>query len=326
MAQIIEPADTGISDDDAVAQLMAEMSAPSQDDNDADPEDDADNETPEPEDDDEDGEAPEDDDGNEEDPEGEPEGDDENAPTPEAPEVKDDTVLTVEIDGQAQQFTVGDLKALAGQKAALETRGAEVEATAGRTAAVLQGAIEAVLEDLKPYQGVDWMLESRRMEPDEFEWHRQTFTRLQSRFEKIVGTAQTFEQTVQQYREQDAQRRAAEAVKVLKATIPEWSKSLYEDILNYGVQQGLNEADVSNVTDPAVIQLIHKAMLFDRGKAAAAKKVNATPQKVRKAAGQEAITRDPKAPSRTLERKLASGNLSDDEAQALLAAQLVGGR
>ena len=55
-----------------------------------------------------------------------------------------------------------------------------------------------------------------------------------------------------------------EAVKVLQDAIPDWSNETYSDIRSYAVAQGLPEEQVNVIVDPAVIQIINKARLFDQ--------------------------------------------------------------
>src|SRR3546814_11548418 len=69
-----------------------------------------------------------------------------------------------------------------------------VEVVGGRAALMIQGAIEVVLEELAPYKDIDWLTLRDKMEPDEFEWHRDNFNKHQKRYQKLVGDAQNFEQ------------------------------------------------------------------------------------------------------------------------------------
>ena len=53
-------------------------------------------------------------------------------------------------------------------------------------------------------------------------------------------------------------------MKVLQDAIPDWSNETYSDIRSYAVAQGLPEEQVNVIVDPAVIQIINKARLFDQ--------------------------------------------------------------
>src|SRR3546814_10534101 len=105
---------------------------------------------------------------------GDDDGSNDEKPAPKAvPE--DDAVVKVVVDGEETEVTVGSLKRLAGQEAALTRKSQEVEVVGGRAALMIQGAIEVVLEELAPYKDIDWLTLRDKMEPDEFEWHRDNF-------------------------------------------------------------------------------------------------------------------------------------------------------
>src|SRR3546814_18614649 len=70
---------------------------------------------------------------------------------------EDDAVVKVVVDGEETEVTVGSLKRLAGQEAALTRKSQEVEVVGGRAALMIQGAIEVVLEELAPYKAIDWL-------------------------------------------------------------------------------------------------------------------------------------------------------------------------
>src|SRR3546814_16090162 len=56
---------------------------------------------------------------------------------------------------------------------------------------------DLVLEELAPYKDIDWLTLRDKMEPDEFEWHRDNFNKHQKRYQKLVGDAQNFEQIIE---------------------------------------------------------------------------------------------------------------------------------
>lgn len=316
---------TGPTDDDAVAALMSRMvpkAAPAEADDAEEDEGDDEGGQQDP-DEDEDGEEPddrdpddvdEDDDGEE----GDEAPDGEQKPTV---EINDDTTIKVVVDGEEQEVTVGSLKRLAGQEAALTRKSQEAEVVGRRAAVVLQGSLETVLEDLQGYEGVDWVLESRRMEPEEFEWHRENFTKLQGRYQKIVSQAQALEANATAQRQAQVRAQALEAVKVLsdpKTGIPGWNDQLYEDILSFAVEAGLPENEVAEITNPEVIKIINDARLYRQARKAAPEKVNLTPQRVKKGAGVEKVASAPERSQKALERKLQTGRATDDDAVAAL--------
>ncbi|RXZ34844.1 hypothetical protein EO081_04070 [Sphingomonas desiccabilis] len=228
----------------------------------------------------------------------------------------DDAVVAVEINGEAKDFKLADLKRLATEEAVITQRGQEADLLGGRAAATLQAALEAVQEDLAAYEGVDWLVLQQELDPETFAWHRQNAQRAQGRFQKLVGAAQGFEAVVAERRQAETTRAAQACVAELRSDLPGWNDKLYGEIMAYGIEAGLPEADVTAITNPKVIKLLRKAMLFDRGQKVATKKVQAAPTKVIKGGTREDGT------ARIADTKKAAQRLSrtgsDDDAVAVL--------
>lgn len=231
----------------------------------------------------------------------------------------DDAVVKVTVNGEETEVTIGSLKRLAGQEATLTRKSQEADAVGGRAALLIQGALETIAEDLAPYDGFDWILASHEMEPEEFKWHRENYTRNETRYNALIKQAGEFETTIKARQEAATQEQATAAHTELVADVPGWSDKLYGDILKYGVSQGLEADDVANIANAKVIKLLHKAMLHDTAATAVAKKVNLTPARVKATATvDEAQGSAPSRQQRTLEKKMASGRATDDDAVALL--------
>lgn len=305
-----------LSEEAAEAALMASFEDPAENanddpnDDDADEGDDGEQEQAANQDDD----ADDADDGEDSDDDQE-EGDDGDEQDQQAPAVTDEAEVEVTVNGETQKVTIGSLKRLAGQEAALTQKSQEADLVGGRAAAALQAAIDAVTEDLTPYADVDWMVLQQQLDPEEFAWHRENAGKAQKRYDKLVNAAQTFEQTVQGRQTNETRRQAQACIAELKADIPEWSDKLYSDILAFGVKEGLDEKDVAAITNPKVVKLLRKAMLFDQGKAVATKKVRNAPTKVLKGTARQDSTRT--VNTQKAERRLATSG-SDADAVAVL--------
>ena len=301
-----------MSEDDAVAAIMESLEpqkAPSED---ADEGEDEDDQTlPDDE------QDPLDDDGDEPDPDDADEGEgDPNTPAAPA-EPADDAQVLLTIDGEAKAFTYGQLKEIAASGADVAARFQEADAVGGRAAAALQAALEVAQEDLAPYADVDWLVLQNKLTPEEFEWHRENAQKADAKYRKVLEKAQTFQQAAEQRQTAEQGRRAQEAVKVLQKDIPGWSEQLYGDILDYGASQGLDQGDLSRITDPGVIKVLHQALLYSKGQKAAAKKVAAAPTKVLKP-GTRDVPPEKAIAAKKAERRLAQGSGSDDDAVAVL--------
>lgn len=324
-----------MSDDAAVAALINQMKVDpkgpaansGEEDEDTDP--DLDDEADENEGNDDDaGEANADDEADEDedtDPDAEDEdgeGDDEdeqNAPPPAAAALNDDAKVKVVVDGEETEVTVGSLKRLAGQEASLTRKSQEADQVGGRAAAMIQGAIELVQEDLAPYQDIDWLVAQQEMDPEEFKWHRENYTRNEQRFQKLIKQAGEFEQVVSSRKTAARTEQAKAATAELTKDIPNWSDKLYGEIMEYGIEQGLDADDVAQITNAKVIKLLHKAMVADKAKAVVAKKIKQAPARVKRpSSSDEAPGNVNSRQQRRLEQKLKSGRATDDDAVALL--------
>lgn len=300
-----------MSEDDAVAAIMDSLEPPKGPSEDADEGEDDDQQLPE------DDQDPLEEDGDETDPDEADEGEgDPNTPAaPTAP--ADDAQVTVEIGGEQKTFTVAQLKEFASQGAEVTQRFQEADAVGGRAAAALQAALEVAQEDLAPYADVDWLVLQNQLSPEEFAWHRENAQKADAKYRKVLEKAQGFQQAAEQRQTAEQGRRAQEAVKVLQKDIPGWSEQLYGDILDYGASQGLDQGDLSRITDPGVIKVLHQALLYSKGQKAAAKKVAAAPTKVLKP-GTRDVPPEKALAAKKAERRLAQGSGSDDDAVAVL--------
>lgn len=301
-----------MSDFDAVAALTASLQGKSPPADEAD-DDDSDDEDDDSDNSDQDEADTSEEEGDENDADDE-EGDENNETATPAP-VTDDTVVKVQVDGQETEVTVGSLKRLAGQEASLTKKSQEADLVGGRAATALQGALESILEDLAPYKDVDWVLEGRRMEPEEFEWHRETYNRLTKRYERVMGAARDFETTYGARRT----TRDAEAAQAARVELGDtWTDAVDTEVRKFAVSRGLPEAEVQGITSPVVLKLIKDAMDHTKAAAVAAEKVKASPKAVRKSSGREPITPSAEKSQRAFAKKAATGAVSEADAVAAL--------
>ncbi|MFC3214611.1 hypothetical protein [Novosphingobium panipatense] len=272
-------------------------------------------------DDDDDGDDPEDDDsddGDDDDGEGD---DDDNPQAPQAAPVADEAVVSVEVDGQATEFTVAQLKAMAAQGPELSRKSQEAELVGQRAATVLRGSLQLVTEDLEAYNGVDWVLEGQRMDPGEFQWHRENYTRLQGRYQRLVGAAEQFGKEANERQTAQLQEQAVAAVRALQdptSGIKGFGPEMYKEIVQFAVAAGLPEDDVSQIVNPNVLKIINDARLYRAAQKATGEKVQMAPKKVRRSGGSESIPTKTEKVQKNLERKVKSGQASDSDAMALL--------
>lgn len=267
----------------------------------------------EPVDEDEDEDEPE---GDDETPEGAAE--DDKAKEAEGPtEIADDMIAKVTVDGQEIQLTGADLKRLAGQEAALTKKSQAADQLGTRSAMVLRGALEIAKEDLDEYEGVDWLVEKDRMDPEWFEYHRGRAAQAEARFNTLMGVAQAQMAEQAQRAEEVSAEHRAQATAAIKAKVPEWDDSRDAANVSYMIAQGLTEETARSLLDPVARILVDKARLYDEGKTKAAAKLAKAPEKTVQPGGATKAEVQTKAIQNASER-LKGGKGSDEDAMAVL--------
>jgi len=199
----------------------------------------------------------------------------------------DDTLVEISVDGESKQASIKDLKRLYGQEASL-TRKSQETASQRKMAdeqlqkadASLQAMISRAQERFKPYSEVDMLVASKNMSAEDFTQLRAEAKQAEDDLKFLTEEADGFYGYVKQQQSQAMQDQAKECVKVLQREIPDWNNSMYNDIRQYAITNGLPEEAVNQYVDPNVIMLLNKARMFDQTtkvatvkKAKAAKKI-----------------------------------------------------
>lgn len=289
-----------------------------EDDDAAEGDDDASEETPE---DDEDAESDEGDDNDDE------------APTI---EIKDEHKVKVMVDGEEREFSLGQLKRLAGQEAALTRKSQEVSNTrkaldAQNAALVLRStkALERAKAKYEPLSKIDLLAASKdpNVSQEELIAARNA---IQAAHEEVRFFEQDLGETLKEV--QTAQREAliAEAKEAIKELadpekgIEGWNEALYGEIRTFAQDQGLPVEVVNNLVNPAAIRLINMARLYAKGKttvqSAKSDKKKAPKRIVKGTASAETSKNATKSQktAQTMKRLQKSGS-TDDAADAFMA-------
>ena len=199
----------------------------------------------------------------------------------------DDAEVEIKVDDEVLKVSVKDLKRLYGQEAALTRKSQqvaakrkEVEVTETKLNASLEKLYTKAKERWEPYSKIDMLVASKQLDADQFAALRAEAQAAYEDFRFISEEANAYVTQAQAQRQEQLKAAAAEAVKVLKETIPTWNSSLYDSIREYAVNLGMDAEVVNNLVDPVAIQIIHKARLYDESKKIATKKKVITPKKV----------------------------------------------
>lgn len=276
---------------------------------------------------DEDDEDPEEDD-TEEDTEDDQEDEEQDESEAELVAFDDDTLVEISVDGESKQASIKDLKRLYGQEASL-TRKSQEAASQRKSAdeqmqkadASLQAMISRAQERYKPYSEVDMLVASKNMSAEDFTQLRAESRQAEEDLKFLTEEADGFYGYVQQQQAQAQQEQAKECVQVLQREIPDWNNTLYNDIRQYAITNGLPEQAVNQYADPNVIMLLNKARMFDQTtKVATVKKAKAAKRVLRtkKAPPTKTdITRDRQR--KNVERLRSSNNDLDNIADVIMS-------
>jgi len=242
--------------------------------------------------------------------------------------MSDDAEVEITVDGVTQRVSVASLKRLHGQEQALTRKSQqtaaqrkEAEAAMEKSHHIMQAMLQRAEARWKPYSEVDFLLASKQMEADEFAALRKEAHEAQQDLNFLTEEANKFYDDIKAQQQTAMQEAAKQCVKTLQEEIPEWSNQLYNDIRSYAVNVGLPQDQVDQYVDPVVIQLIHKARLYDESKKIATVK--------KKAATKKKVLRSQKAPDPEASKKAKAakarqrmiqngGNDLDDIAAAIL--------
>ncbi len=242
----------------------------------------------------------------------------------------DDAIVEVSVDGNLEQVSVKSLKRLHGQESSLTKKSQEVsnqrkEADEALKQAdfVMQSMLTRAEERYKPYAEVDMLLASKTMEADDFALLRSEANQAQSDLKYLKEESQKFYTEAQEKMVAQQQENAKKAIEVLQRDIPEWSTKLYDQIREFSITSGLPEQEVNQYSDPTVIKLLHKAMLYDKSKKTAnVKKVKAKKTKVlrsKKAPPSPKQTKDVRKQAAYDKLRTQGGSDLDDISAAILA-------
>ncbi len=244
----------------------------------------------------------------------------------------DETYVKIKVEDVEHEVSVKDLKRLWGQEAALTQKSQKVadqrkavEAAQERNVAATEALLQRAYARFEPYAKVDFLLASRELSPEEY-------TALRDEAQRAYDDVKFLQTELDGYIADRSTKEREALVEQAKATIQElsdpekgiegWSEKVYDDIRAYAVTQGVDQSIVNQLVDASAIRILHKAMLFDRGKSkVVTKKVNKTPKKIVKTSTNSEVTKSVTKDSanRKATERLRKEGTTDAAADAFLA-------
>lgn len=246
--------------------------------------------------------------------------------------VEDDAekYVKIKVDGEDRPVSLKDLKRLYGQEASLTRKSQEVakkrkeaEETGAKYVAGITGLLNKATQRANPYKQIDFVAAAQTLKPEEFNALRQEAETALGEEKYLGEELNNFMTNLHSQRQAQLIEKGREAVKELKRDIPGWNEKVYNDIRHFAISSGLDVDVVDNLVDAAALKMIHKAMLFDRGKSGAVtKKKGPTPKKVIKTSKSGASAKDligGKTSAAKALKKLEASGSQDDAAEAFMA-------
>lgn len=206
-------------------------------------------------------------------------------------DLDDEVKVKVPVDGEEREFTIGALKRLAGQEASLTRKSQDVanhrkllDDTARTHVAALDKLLERARARYEPWSKIDFLVASKdpNVTAEDLAAARQQSTAAYDDVRFLEEELASFSQQLAERETQSLREQAVEAIKVLsdpEKGIKGWSDQLYLEMRNYAVDGGIPAPMFDRTVNPAVIKMLHKAMLYDRG----LKKVQKTTEPTKKA-------------------------------------------
>lgn len=238
----------------------------------------------------------------------------------------DDAVVSMTVDGTELQVSVKDLKRLHGQEAALTKKSQhvadqrkEVERANQVAAATLDRLSQKAQARWEPYSKIDMLVASKTLDAEQFTALR---AEAQAAFDEhrfITQEVDSFVKESNSQREKAIKVAAAEAVKTLTEKIPGWNQQVYDDVRAYAETAGMQKHVVDNIVDATALEMLHKAMQFDKAKSIVTTRVNKTPTKVLKTNATIPSKQTVTDKALKAKQRLQSSGSTDDAAELFLS-------
>jgi hypothetical protein len=257
---------------------------------------------------------------------------DEDEEAPKKPKtLKDSDIVKVKVGDEELDVPVEKLKRLYGQEAALTRKSQEAaalrktaEENGARHVAGLETLLNRAKERFAPYANIDWFVAAKELSSEELKAIRDEAGRA---YEDVKFLEKELDGTLQQAEQQRVTTHRQEAQQALKELtdpkngIPNFSEAVYDEMRMYGINAGLPAEVVNSITSAPILRLLHKAMLYDKGRKAVTKPLDTRNKKVLKSRTSSEETRKviTKSKKSEAQKRFQKSGSQDDLALAFLS-------
>src|SRR5512139_1810678 len=204
------------------------------------------------------------------------------------------TYVKVKVGDTEHEVPVKDLKRLFGQEASLTQKSQQVaderkqvEAELAKNTAATQALLERAKARFEPYSKVDFLLAAQQLSPEEYTALRNEATKAYEDVQFLDQHLGAYMQQINAQQQTSLRERATVSLKELSSDdpdkgIPGFNEKVYDELRSYATSKlGVPPDIMNNLVDAWGIRVLHKAMLYDRGKdGVVTTKVNKTPKKI----------------------------------------------
>ena len=156
-------------------------------------------------------------------------------------------------------------QSLADQRREIEHRQTQIQVTEDsyKFAQSIQEELSQAAQldvQLNYYKGLDYT----SMTTEEMFQNRNQMDMVKDQRDTLLKVLETKQNEFQQTQQQANTALLKEGAEILAKSIPNWNQETQKDISDFAVSYGYSREEVESLTDPRAVQLLHKAMQFDK--------------------------------------------------------------
>lgn len=208
---------------------------------------------------------------------------------------------------------------LEAERASFEEAKSQFEETSKEMTKYLELAKLEAQKVIEDYDDFNWQ-ELARTDPAAYVDNKEFLEKYQERYEEIVNSMKALEAKRAGEEKAAIEVQARQCASELQRDIVGWGPELYQQLMEYGVENGATQEQMLQCVDPAIFKMMHKAMQFDKGRAVVKAKVKTVvkqPSKVAKVAQKELNM--PDAKKTAVLKKVQSGNATTRDMDAMFS-------
>lgn len=161
---------------------------------------------------------------------------------------------------------------------------------------------DRVIED---YADFDWKTLAKE-DPAVYVENKEFLERYVARRKELVEEIEERDRVAENERKASLQTKARECVAELQQAIPNWSENVYQELIDYAVENGADRDEMLMEVNPTTFKVLHKALQFEKG------------AKVVKAKVKKSI----KSPAKVIKKTAAKpGNAKKPSKKAVISAR-----